>query len=132
MRGRGGGGYTSPFLLTITGEEDTLKRREARGTAPLSKKRMYDCIYHYETSSTTPQLASSTCALSTSTPSIATTSDIVTVPSMTAGEILIAFLLLALILVQMTGYLVAALDRIRTKKQVLGYGGGDVELRDDI
>jgi len=96
---------------------------------------MYDCIYHYAeatASSTIPLLASSTCALSTSTPAIATSSDIAILPSLTAGEILIALFLFALIILILGRYTVDALAAIPTKKQFLGYGGGDVELREDV
>jgi len=95
---------------------------------------MYETIYHYDDSaSTTPRIASSTTALSTSTPpGIATTTDIVILPTYTAGEVLISFFLFVLILLQLLQMLLRALDRVKTKRKYLGYAGGDVEIRDDI
>lgn len=96
---------------------------------------MYECDYHYDgTASTTAgTLASSTCSISTTTPpTIATTSDIVILPTITAGEVLISFLLFCLIVVVLTKYMISALNRVKTRKQYLGYAGGDVEMRDDI
>lgn len=95
---------------------------------------MYECDYHYSTeASSTGQIASSSCAISTSTPPlIATSSDIVIVPTFTAGEVLICFFLFALILILLGRGVLAALDRIKTKKTVLGYSGGDVEIRHDL
>lgn len=107
--------------------------------APAQERRafnfMYDCIYFYDTasaSSSVPILASSTCALSTSSPAIATSSDIAILPSLTAGEILNASLLFSLIVILMGRFVVDSVTAITTKKRFLGYGGGDVELRDDV
>lgn len=92
---------------------------------------MYETTYHYDlNASTTNPLASSTTVFASST--IATTSDIVILPTMTAGEVLIAFFLFVLILIALARSVIAALDRVRTKRQILGYAGGDVEIRDDI
>lgn len=95
---------------------------------------MYDCIYHYdELASSTDRIASSTCGVSTTSPAnIATTSDIVILPTMSAGEVLIAFFLFVLILILIARSIVSALNRVETKKTVLGYSGGDVEVRNDI
>lgn len=92
---------------------------------------MYETTYHYDATSTA-QIASSTTVLSTSTPAIATTSDIVILPQMDAGQVLIIFLLFVLVLLQMLGMVLRALDRARTRKQIMGYSGGDVEIRDDL
>jgi len=72
------------------------------------------------------------CSYSTTTPAIATSTDIAILPTMTAGEVLIAFFLFALILISLGSSLIGALDRVKTRKKVLGYGGGDVEVRDEI
>lgn len=96
-------------------------------------KMEFNCINHYDTGSTTPQMiASSTCTLATSTAAIATTSDIVLVPTLTAGEVLVALFLFVLILIALGKGVLAALDRIVTKKKIIAYSGGDVEIRNDI
>ena len=93
----------------------------------------FDTIYHYDpTASTTNQIASSTTLLSTTTQPIATTSDIVILPTMTAGEVLIAFFLFVLVLLSLARMLFSALDRVRTKRKIMAYAGGDVEIRNDI
>jgi ABC-type arginine/histidine transport system permease subunit len=95
---------------------------------------MYETTYHYDPlASTTSQIASSTTVLSTSTvPQIATTTDIVILPTYTAGEVLISLFLFCLILIQLLQMLLSALDRVQTKRKYLGYNGGDVEIRNDI
>ena len=62
----------------------------------------------------------------------ATTSDIVVLGSFSAGEIVISFLLLSLILLKLASSLASALSNIKTKKTFLQYGGGDVEIRNDL
>lgn len=52
--------------------------------------------------------------------------------SFSAGEVLISFLLLCLILLALARSLAQALSNIKTKKKYLQYGGGDVEIRDDL
>ena len=51
---------------------------------------------------------------------------------MTAGEVLIAFFLFAIVLLMLLRLLLGALDRVKTKRSYMGYAGGDVEIRDDI
>lgn len=89
---------------------------------------MYDCLY------TTDPLASTTIGFTctaSSTP-IATSSDIVVLPTMSAGEVLVAFLLFCTIMIELTRLVLASLDRVALKKSYLGYSGGDVEIRNDI
>jgi len=63
---------------------------------------------------------------------ISSSSDIQILGVFSAGEILIAFLLLCLILLSLIKGLASALSNIKTKKKYLSYGGGDVEVRDDL
>ena len=92
---------------------------------------MYDCDYFYIASST--EIASSTCSLSTTSPStIATTSDIIIVPTMTAGEVLIAWFLFLIVMLMLAQFVFKALDRVRIKRKVIGYSNGDVEVREDV
>jgi hypothetical protein len=63
---------------------------------------------------------------------IASTSDVVLYGSFTAGEIVMSFLLLCLIVLALMTQLARALSNIKTKKTFLQYGGGDVEVRDDL
>lgn len=63
---------------------------------------------------------------------ISSSSDIQVYGSFSAGEILIAFLLLCMIVLYMMRLLALALSTIKTKKRYLQYGGGDVEIRDDL
>lgn len=73
-----------------------------------------------------------TFADATTTQGVATTSDIAIVPSFSAGEVLISFLLFIMIVLQLFTMMIGALSKIRTKRTYLGYGGGDVEIRDDV
>jgi len=107
-----------------------LKRREGPTQRAASLPYMLECVpvYSDDASST---LSGWSCAYATSTPSIATSTDIAILPTMSAGEVLIAFFLFCIILIMLARGLFSALDRIRTRRKVLGYSGGDVELRDD-
>lgn len=89
---------------------------------------MYETDYFYNASSS--QIASSSTKLASST--IATSTDVVILPQISAGEVLVAFLLFLLILLELFKMTINALDRIKTKKTYLGYSGGDVEIRDDL
>lgn len=60
------------------------------------------------------------------------TSSIKVYGSYSAGEILISFLLVCLILLSLLKMLATALSNIQTKKTYLQYGGGDVEVRKDL
>jgi len=64
--------------------------------------------------------------------SIATSTDVVVYGSLSAGEILIAFMLFAMITIYLTELLARALGFVKTKKKFLAYNGGDVEIRDDL
>ncbi len=77
----------------------------------------------YDISTTTPDYNPST--------NIASSSDIKIYGSMTAGEVLISFLIFSLICVLLTRYMIQGLDKIKTKRKYLQYGGGDVEVRED-
>lgn len=52
--------------------------------------------------------------------------------SFNAGEIVISFLLLCLIVLSLAKMLVTALSNIKTNKKYLSYSGGDVEIRNDL
>lgn len=93
---------------------------------------MLNCTYTYGT--TTPdQILSSDCSFSTTTPAvIGTSTDILILPTMTAGEVLIAFLLLALIIIKLTQAQISALRGVNLRKKHLAYSGGDVEIREDV
>jgi len=54
----------------------------------------------------------------------------VILPTFSAGEVLISFFLFAQILLMLASGVLGALDRVKTRKKVLAYGGGDVEIRD--
>lgn len=64
--------------------------------------------------------------------STATTSDILVGLYMSSGEILIAFLLFLIVLLMGLSMVFRALDRVRTQKKIMAYGGGDVEIRNDV
>ncbi len=86
--------------------------------------------------------SSSSCmtAISTSSPSlgfnptttISTSSDVVVYGYFSAGEVLICFFLLCIIILELCSMIARGLNRIKTKKTYLGYQGGDVEVRDDL
>lgn len=64
--------------------------------------------------------------------STATTSDVLVGLYMSSGEILIAWLLFIIILLKGLSMVLRALDRVRTHKKIMAYGGGDVEIRNDV
>ena len=66
------------------------------------------------------------------TTTIASSTSIQVYGSMTAGEVLIILLLFLIIVLKLTEYMAKALSIIKTKKRFLGYGGGDVEIREDL
>ena len=61
----------------------------------------------------------------------ATTSDIKIYAYASAGEVLTNLFLFVIIIMLLTKYLLGALDRVKTKRTYLQYGGGDVEIRED-
>lgn len=63
---------------------------------------------------------------------IGTTSDIHIYGSFSAGEIMISFLLMCIIVLSLIKGIAGALSIIQTKKRYLGYSGGDVERREDL
>jgi hypothetical protein len=63
---------------------------------------------------------------------IASSGDVVLYGSFSAGEVVIAFLILCLIVITLVKSLASSLSNIKTKKTFLSYGGGDVEIRDDL
>jgi len=67
-----------------------------------------------------------------STTNIASSDDIQLYGSFTAGEIVISFFILCLIVISLARLLVLSLSNIKTKKTYLQYGGGDVEIRNDL
>jgi len=52
--------------------------------------------------------------------------------SFTAGEILIALMTFIIIVLELGRIVTNGLDRVKTKKRVLAYNGGDVEIQDKI
>lgn len=66
------------------------------------------------------------------TTTIATSTDIKIYGAMSAGEVIIALFLFVVIFLKMVELLARALSAIKTKKRFLGYGGGDVEIREDL
>ena len=66
------------------------------------------------------------------TTTIASTSDVQVYGYFSAGEVLISFLLLCIVVLMLINLLVKALSNISTKKTYLQYGGGDVEIRKDL
>ena len=63
---------------------------------------------------------------------ISSSTDITVYGAFSAGEIMISFLLVCLILLSLSKMLVSALSNIKTKKRFLGYSKYDVEIRDDL
>jgi len=92
---------------------------------------MQECIYGNPVdfsgapaaSSTPFAFATSTCKMASTT--IATTSDIVIVPTMTAGEVLISLLLLLLIVGFIAGAIIKALSPIRTGRKITQFSAAD-------
>lgn len=83
------------------------------------------------------QYASSTCISNGSigfspTTTISTSSDITVYGYMSSGEVLIALLLFLSILLSLSQMIAQGLNKVNTKRQFLGYGGGDVEIRYDL
>jgi len=56
----------------------------------------------------------------------------VVLPTFSAGEVLISFFLFVMILISLARGVMEALDMVKTRKRVLAYSGGDVEIRDDV
>lgn len=83
---------------------------------------------------TTTPLASSTVGFNPliASSTNATTSDMKIYAYMSAGEVLTNLLLFVLIIMALIYFVVKSLNRINTKKTYLQYGGGDVEMREDI
>lgn len=65
------------------------------------------------------------------TTTIASSTDIQVYGYFSAGDIVISVLLLCLILLKVLRDMASALSGIKTKRKVLQYGGGDVEIIDD-
>ncbi len=63
---------------------------------------------------------------------IATTTDVVIYGSMSAGEVLIAFLLFSMIVLWLSTLLARALDKIKTKKKFIGYTNAEVEIKEEF
>lgn len=82
------------------------------------------------------QFINETCVYSDSmyapTTSISSSTDIQIYGSFTAGEVLMTFLMFVLIVIELVKMLAHALNKIKTKKTYLQYGGGDVEVREDL
>jgi len=62
---------------------------------------------------------------------ISSSSNIRVYGSMSAGEVLIAVMLLMFLILKISELVIKGLSKIVTKKRYLQYGGGDVEIRDD-
>lgn len=66
------------------------------------------------------------------TTTIASSTAIQLYGSFTAGEIVMSFLMFMLIVIELGKIIANGLNKINTHKKFLHYGGGDVELTDDI
>ena len=67
--------------------------------------------------------ATSSCSATTTT--IATTSDIVVLPTFSAGEAMVSLLLLVLVLLQVGAFAVGALEKIKTRRTYEGRGSSE-------
>jgi len=86
-----------------------------------------------ENDATTTPSASSTVGFNPTIASStnATTTDVIVYNFMSAGDVLTNLFLFVIIVMMLTKYLLGALDRIKTKRTYMQYGGGDVEVRED-
>jgi len=66
------------------------------------------------------------------TTTIASSTDIQVYGSFTAGEVLVAFFLFVLIVIELVKMLAHSFNKINTKKKFLSYSGGDVEVTEDL
>lgn len=66
------------------------------------------------------------------TTTIASSTDIQVYGSFTAGELVMSFLMFALIVIELGKIIANGLDKINTKQKYIRYGGGDVEVTDDV
>jgi hypothetical protein len=66
------------------------------------------------------------------TTTISSSSDIAIYGAISAGEIVISLFLFLIICFLLITKMISGLNMIKTKKQFLGYNGGDVEVRDDF
>lgn len=106
------------------------------GTTPTN---MRDLFFFRDSVCTTVDNAATT-SLSSSTvgfnPAIATSgatsTDFKIYSYTTGGEILTNLFLFILVVMFLTKWLLNAIDRIKTKRTYLQYGGGDVEIREDL
>lgn len=109
----------------------------------------YTCTYgrpiHRDGSTTFPNdnnfleawnFSSSTCTYTTSmfapTTTISSSTSIAIYGSMTAGEILMTTMMFILIVVELIKMLARSLDRVKTKKQFLGYSKAEVEVKEEL
>jgi hypothetical protein len=63
---------------------------------------------------------------------IASSTDIALYGSFTAGEVIMAFMMFVLIVIELVKMLARALDRVKTKKTFIAYSTNEVEIRDDL
>ncbi len=66
------------------------------------------------------------------TSTISSSTDITVYGYFSAGEILIAFLLVLLIFLQLLGFLIKSLGAINTKKRYIEYSNGDVPINEQL
>lgn len=98
------------------------------GSAPSSTSE----YWNFSSSTCTTSMGTSTTALGFNpTTTIATTSDIVVYGYFSSGEVLVAFFLFCIILLQLFSMLATGLSKINLKKKWLAYGGGDVEIKEN-
>lgn len=161
MRGNSSAICRAFVLLTNRARPGTLKARVAlsntrafkTGTCSYGKlcSMTTNCVYSLPLNyigdlPTTPEenwnFSSSTCVTisPTSSPAmgfnptttIATTSDIQLYGFFSAGDVMIIFLLFCIVCIQLFSLLASALMGINIKKKWLAYGGGDVEVKEEI
>lgn len=66
------------------------------------------------------------------TTSIASSTNIQVYGSLTAGEILMLVMMFVLIVIELMKMLARSLDRIKTKKQYMGYTNAEVEIKEEL
>jgi hypothetical protein len=66
------------------------------------------------------------------TTSVSTSTKIYMMPYFTAGEMIISLFLFVLCVMLIMQYIAKGLSIFNTKKRYMQYGGGDVEVRDDL
>ncbi len=106
------------------------------GTAPTLKTHQFyfqnsTCVARTVAESTTT-LPATQATTSTSSSPITSSSSILFLGQMTAGELMISFLLFLGIVLYLTTMIPRALSKIKTSKTFMAYSGGEVEIRENL